>query len=77
MAAVVVEFGQSHTEKRSLSLTRADKGAHPAELSGEDLLSNCLQFAAIECDWQKCPMKWAFLIASRRTSWQPSVCVRT
>jgi hypothetical protein len=25
MAAVVVEFGQSHTEKRSLSLTRADK----------------------------------------------------
>ncbi len=25
MAAVVVEFGQSHTEKHSLSLTRADK----------------------------------------------------
>jgi hypothetical protein len=25
MAAVVVEFGQSHTEKRSLGLTRADK----------------------------------------------------
>ena len=25
MAAVVVEFGQSHTEKRSLSLTRPDK----------------------------------------------------
>ena len=25
MAAVVVEFGQSHTEKRALSLTRADK----------------------------------------------------
>jgi hypothetical protein len=25
MAAVVVEFGQAHTEKRSLSLTRADK----------------------------------------------------